>query len=111
MTPLEQSTLIYQHWMINLGVIQTIAFFLAAIIAGWVGYKQTQISKRQTEISADLLKMQSNTTELTAVSALLSSIHNQLRYPNIHHASQQNLQSAVGHYHNQLYEVLKSIGR
>ena len=37
MTPLEQSTLIYQHWMINLGVIQTIAPSAARDGEIWVG--------------------------------------------------------------------------
>jgi len=83
MTSFEQSILVYQHWMINLGVIQTLMLFLAALVAGWVGLKQVKISKQQAKITADLLTMQFKATELAAVSALLSSIHSQLRSANL----------------------------
>ena len=85
--------------------------FLAALVAGWVGLKQAKISKQQAKISADLLTMQFKATELAAVSALLSSIHSQLQYSDLTPEQNQSLRSGVGHYHTQLHDVLKSIGR
>ena len=97
--------------MIDLGIIQTLMLFLAALVAGWVGLKQAKINKQQAKISADLLTMQFKATELTAVSALLGSIHSQLQWGTLAPQQKQDLQGAVGHYHNQLHGVLKSIGR
>jgi hypothetical protein len=111
MSAFEQITVCYQHWMLCIGIIQTLILLFAALVALTIGRRQTKISKDQADISARLLTNQLTTTELTAISSLLNSIHSQLQYPNISSADRTRLEGMVGTYHGRLHGALQSIGR
>jgi hypothetical protein len=111
MSPFEQITVCYQHWMLCIGILQTAVFLFAAFVALAIGRKQTKISAEQAKISKSLLDIELTTTELTAISSLLNSIHNQLKYPSVNPSSKAMLEGMVGTYHHRLHLALQSIGR